>query len=172
MTYRCNYCNAFYWSDERNVSHPYQYTKCCNKGKIILPPISQPTPYMRRMLMNNANDIQARLFNRKARIFNNKLSFASITYNDVHQNLEGIPSMRIQGQIYHNIGTIHPADNRIPQFLQCFFYEHENNHNNLNAEEWVIMQQILQEIRENNSFFLSVLNVSRTEAGLQSELPS
>ena len=114
---------------KETFTRPYSYTKCCNKGKIVLPPISQPTPYMRRLLIHNRNDIEANLFNKKARIFNSKLSFASITFNDVNRNLQGIPAMRIQGQIYHNIGTIHPIDNTTPQFMQCFFYEHNNNDN-------------------------------------------
>jgi len=76
---------------------------------------------LRRLLINKKNNREANLFNKKARIFNSKVSFASITYNDVNQNLHEIPSMRIQGQIYHNIGTIHPTGNNTPQFLQCFF---------------------------------------------------
>jgi hypothetical protein len=80
--------------------------------------------------------------------------------------------MRIQGQIYHNIGTIHPTGNNSPQFLQCFFYEHNNSDNILTVPEWTIMQQILQEIREENALFLSVFNhVERNEAGLGSILP-
>jgi len=74
MHYRCIHCNAFYWKDERNVSHPYIYTKCCNKGRIIIPAISQPSPYMKRLLINNKHDHEAKLFNNKARIFNSKLS--------------------------------------------------------------------------------------------------
>ena len=128
---------------------------------------------MKRLLINNKNDDEAKLFNNKARIFNSKLSFASISFNDVNQNLQGIPAMRIQGLIYHNIGTIHPIDHNSPQFLQCFFYEHNNNDHLFTPAEWIIMQNILQEIRQYNSFFRSVKShVEQTEAGLNSELPN
>jgi len=72
---------------------------------------------MKRLLINNKHDHEAKLFNNKARILNAKLSSASISFNDVNQNLQGIPAMRIQGLIYHNIGTIHLIDHISSQFF-------------------------------------------------------
>ena len=114
---------------------------------------------MKRLLLHQKNDIDANLFFNKSRMFNSKLSFASISYNDVDQTLHGVPSIRIQGHIYHNIGTIHPQNNNTPQFMQCFFYEHNNNDNYFSIPEWIIMQQILEEIRQYNSFFFYQLKI-------------
>ena len=123
MIYQCIHCNAFYWGDEKNSNR--KYTKCCMGGKIVLPPMSEPSSYMKELLLNVTED--AKIFNLKSRAFNTSLSFASIS-TTTYKFHGGVPTYRIQGAIYHNIGSIYPeySDNA-PRNLQLYF--HDNNFN-------------------------------------------
>ena len=46
MSEKCMYCGAYFWQSECNTHG--KYTLCCKAGKVVLPPISKPPPYINR----------------------------------------------------------------------------------------------------------------------------
>ena len=61
-----------------------KYTSCCCEGKIKLPPIQPPPPYIKELLKGESED--GRIFYRKARAFNTKVSFASVSLKEDQYN--------------------------------------------------------------------------------------
>jgi hypothetical protein len=114
----CGFCGAWYWEAEKTSAE--KYTACCSNGAVKLPPIRPPPPYIQELLLGNLP--HSRCFKKKARAFNSKLSFASVSMNQyLFPNTRGVPALRISGSIYHNIGAIHPEPEQQAKFLQCFF---------------------------------------------------
>ena len=50
----CSYCGAFYWLREKNTHRIYQ--KCCHSGKVVLPAMPPPPPYVKSLLLRQGND--------------------------------------------------------------------------------------------------------------------
>ena len=116
----CEFCGAKFWNAERNSDGTY--SKCCSHGKIKLPPVRPPPPYVKELLLGISPS--AKIFKNKARAFNTKSSFASVTMKpSLFPSTRGVPAMRISGSVYHNIGAIHPEANVQAKFMQTFFYE-------------------------------------------------
>ena len=115
----CRFCGARYWKAEETTAG--QYTKCCEKGAIKLPPIQPPPEYVKQLLLGISKDSQ--LFLNKPIAFNTKVSFASISMNQYEfPKTRGIPSLRIGGNVFHNLGYIYPDPNKQAKFMQCFFH--------------------------------------------------
>ena len=161
----CEFCGAKFWNAERNSDGTY--SKCCNNGKIKLPPVRPPPPYVKELLLGISPS--AKIFKNKARAFNTKSSFASVTMKQsLFPSTRGVPAMRISGSVYHNIGAIHPEANVQAKFMQTFFYESEQLPNDFefNVPERQIHSCILQEIRNFNSFLRSVQQALDAHAGI------
>ena len=161
----CEFCGATFWNAERNSDGTY--SKCCNNGKIKLPPVRPPPPYVKELLLGISPS--AKIFKNKARAFNTKSSFASVTMKQsLFPSTRGVPPMRISGSVYHNIGAIHPEANVQAKFMQTFFYESEQLPNDFefNVQERQIHSCILQEIRNFNPFLRSVQQALDAHAGI------
>ena len=161
----CEFCGAKFWNAERNSDGTY--SKCCNNGKIKLPPVRPPPPYVKELLLGISPS--AKIFKNKARAFNTKSSFASVTMKQsLFPSTRGVPAMRISGSVYHNIGAIHPEANVQAKFMQTFFYESEQLPNDFefNVQERQIHSCILQEIRNFNPFLRSVQQALDAHAGI------
>ena len=78
MNQCCLYCAAFFWSAERNTKG--KYTTCCGDGKVQLPNMTPPSDYIQTILQKQTQD--GTLFYKKARAFNAKVLFASISLNE------------------------------------------------------------------------------------------
>ena len=66
-------------------------------------------------------------FRQLSRKFNSVLSFSSFEV-DKHVPIpgRGPPWFKIQGQIYHRVGPLLPAEGRKPVFAQMYFYDTEH----------------------------------------------
>ena len=112
----CSYCGAFYWLREKNTHGIYQ--KCCHSGKVVLPAMPPPPPYVKSLLLRQGND--GVIFSKRPKTYNGWLSFASISLS-AFPFTRGVPAMRIQGQIYHNLGPINPPEGVQPRNMQVLF---------------------------------------------------
>ncbi|XP_056845361.1 uncharacterized protein LOC108807528 [Raphanus sativus] len=105
------------------------FTICCNHGQIRLPPIKQPPALLEELL-------RSKPFRDSIRVYNSVLAFTSIgmkmDYSVVHT--PGPYTIRIQGQTHHRIGSLIPHQGRLPEFLQLYIFDTNNEvRNRLNA---------------------------------------
>ena len=151
----CRFCGARYWKAEETTAG--QYTKCCEKGAIKLPPIQPPPEYVKQLLLGISKDSQ--LFLNKPIAFNTKVSFASISMNQYEfPKTRGIPSLRIGGNVFHNLGSIYPHPNKQAKFMQCFFHTnaYDDEFWRFTPKETAIYHKIVQEIRTHNTFLRTI----------------
>ncbi|CAN7085254.1 unnamed protein product [Brassica oleracea var. botrytis] len=103
----CPSCGALVWQSESTRRDPrtkeLRFSICCNQGQIKLPPLRQPPPVLEKLL-------QCKPFRETIRVYNALLAFTSIGAN-IDYNVvfgRGPFTFRIQGQIYHRIGSLIP----------------------------------------------------------------
>ena len=144
----CPHCKAYRWEGERE-------SLCCCKGKVKLDPLQQPPSEMIALFNVNRS---GSTFLEHIRAYNNALALASLGCNQVC--MPGFnPNFKIQGKMFHRIGSLLPADNQTPKFAQLFFYDSDNelanrlsNHSDLDAD---ILGQLQRMLHANNSYIQS-----------------
>ena len=160
MSHQCPYCGARFWALESTQLG--EYTACCKRGKIKLPPLAAPTPTVKRLLL--AQDPVSKAMRSRLRTINTNVSFSSIQMNDNHQ-LPGRPSVpffRMQGTSIHRIGALTPAQGVPPSFMQCFFLENSTNGitdrtGRLQDPAGIsVLRAVHDEVRQYNPFILTM----------------
>lgn len=116
MSFICAYCSALRWKDEC-------HSICCSEGKVSLPPILQPPQPLYNLIKGVHSKSKHFLENiRKYNAAFQMTSFrASKVFNDVY-----LPTFKVQGQVYHTIGSIYPVEENQEKFLQIYFIEDLN----------------------------------------------
>ncbi|POW09663.1 hypothetical protein PSTT_06647 [Puccinia striiformis] len=119
----CESCDSLHWRGERTVNDRNKirasYSICCHKGKSILPiqynEIEFPEVLKRRLV----GTVQ---FQDQIRAYNNALSFASCgtTVDRTVQGQQGIYTFRVQGALFHDIGSVFPRSSAVPSFSQIY----------------------------------------------------
>jgi hypothetical protein len=117
MNVTCSYCGAVRFSNEHS-------TICCQNGAISLPNPKLPSPPIWDLY--TGNDARSRFFQNHIREFNQALSFASLRAQVDHFPTGGVPTFRIHGQVYHNMGPLLPSDGETPKFCQIYFHDSDN----------------------------------------------
>ena len=111
----CAHCQAYCWAGERN-------SLCCCKGKVNLDPLPEPPSEV--VLLFNASSQSGSTLLEHIRAYNNALALASLGCNEVC--MQGFsPNFKIQGKLFHRIGSLLPAEKQTPKFAQLFFYDSE-----------------------------------------------
>ena len=107
----CKFCQALRFSGESNGL-------CCNNGKVILPEIlSPPNPLKSLVFGTNRNST---VFLKNVRKYNACFQMTSFGVKNIC-NYNYPSTFRIQGQIYHQLGSILPTNEDNPNFLQIYF---------------------------------------------------
>ncbi len=107
----CSACGAKMWLQERvsqSTMTNIRFTMCCNNGAVQLPLLQQPLEVLRGLL--SGSDPRSRAFREKIRMYNSILSFTS-TGARIHESVtstRGVYVFRIQGEMYHRIGSLLP----------------------------------------------------------------
>ncbi|CAK8563300.1 unnamed protein product [Lathyrus sativus] len=110
----CRYCKAMMWYQERmnKSSHSAnpKFSLCCGNGKVELPLLKQPPPLLAHLLFDE--DIVSRKFQQQIRIYNMMFSFTSpgAKLDNRFNNGGGPPTLQIQGQSCHRIGSLLPPE--------------------------------------------------------------
>ena len=117
MTGSCQHCQALLWTGERNGL-------CCMDGKVKIFDINffhPPEPLQSLFL---GLDRRSVAFLKNIRAYNSALQMSSLGMNEIR--LDGWnPNIRIQGQMYHRMGTLLPAVGEQPKFSQIYFCQEE-----------------------------------------------
>nr|XP_045088159.1 uncharacterized protein LOC120970143 isoform X2 [Aegilops tauschii subsp. strangulata] len=132
----CPFCNAIMWHQERsknntNISRP-TFGLCCKEGKVKLPPLKKPPAYLQQLLMSDEKG-ESSNYRDNIRNYNSIFAFTSMAGQvDYEINKRGgAPYVfRLNGQNYHQIGTLLPKDSGDnscrPKFAQLYIYDTEN----------------------------------------------
>ncbi|GFV80811.1 hypothetical protein TNCV_1901261 [Trichonephila clavipes] len=103
-----NYCKALRWKEESKGI-------CCSSGKVRLDSFQQP---LRSLLCGEHEPSQYFLNN--IRRYNSAFQMTSFGAKEVDEG-NYMPTFKIQGQLYHLIGSLLPVDNAREAFLQIYF---------------------------------------------------
>jgi hypothetical protein len=112
----CQYCQALKFRNETTGM-------CCASGKVVLAPLPIPPEPLKSFLAGESDD--SKLFLRKIRKFNScfqMTSFGATKICDLTSNGNNFETtFKIQGQVYHKIGSLMSMPNDDPKFLQIYF---------------------------------------------------
>ena len=122
MCERCQYCNAKHFAAERTIGG---FSICCHKGKVsgnVIPPIEVPD-FLEKLITQNDSQTKHYLLN--IRNYNNALAFASVQANVMNIANRGPYCYKIQGQMYHSVGSLHPHNSSDSMYAGLFILDAE-----------------------------------------------
>ena len=131
----CRYCNAKMWYQERTRKHREtsipKFHLCCENGKVQLPLLKQPPPLLLHLLCDRKAD-DSKNYQRNIRLYNMMFSFTSAgaKFDNSVMNNKGPPTIRVQGQPCHRIGSLLPLNGKAPKYAQLYIYDPENEISN------------------------------------------
>jgi hypothetical protein len=100
-----------------------KFQMCCATDKVQLPPLKK-LPSMLKSLMFDQDSPHSKLFQQNMRIYNAMFSFTSpgMQIDKGITRGRGPPTIRIQGQTCHRIGTMLPNVGEKPKYAQLYIY--------------------------------------------------
>ena len=127
------------------------------EGRVRLPLLSQPPPYLQYLLGTTSGQIGVH-FRKNIRVYISKFAFIYMggRVDKSINRTRGAYVFRISGHNYHHIGSLLPEIGKKPQFAQLYIYdtdnEIENRINSLMHEEVQvdIVQGICEMLDEHN----------------------
>lgn len=127
---------------------------CCLNGKIKLPYLPVPPKPLNDFM--SGNNPTSRNFLRNIRKYNTSFQMTSFGATQILNDHQYLPTFKIQGQIYHLIGSLLPLDTQQTSFLQIYFMGDENTELNQRAS---IVGDIDRDILKNLQTFLHKHNL-------------
>ncbi|KAL5177308.1 ATP-dependent DNA helicase PIF1 [Glycine soja] len=136
---QCSHCNANMWYDERvskdkRTTNP-RFSLCCGSGKVELPLLQNPPKYFCQLLYDHGTS-DSKNYQQNIRTYNMIFAFTSagIKFDKSINHSRGPPTIRIQGQPCHRIGSMLPMPGKEPKFAQLYIFDTENEvQNRINA---------------------------------------
>lgn len=122
------------WYEERSQKHfnpsKPKFSLCCSQGDIEIAPYPRlPEPLHD---LYHKHDRRTKFFLENIRSFNSMFAFTSIGGNiNTSLNDGNAPPMFVMnGENYHQIGSLLPLPGRKPKFAQLYIYDTENEISN------------------------------------------
>ena len=116
MTVRCIFCNALRYKKESKGI-------CCSNGSVKLPELTELPEELKNLLHENSPFFKHFLDN--VRYYNSCFQMTSFGAKIVSSSGYST-TFKIQGQIYHRIGSLIPNKDEEPSFLQIYFTGNNN----------------------------------------------
>ena len=91
---------------------------CCGAGKVKLDPPKPPPEPLNTLLEGKSPE--AKHFIKNIRPYNSAFNMTSFCANQIKE-LGWMPTFKVQGQVYHLIGSLEPMPNEPAKFLQLYF---------------------------------------------------
>ena len=117
------------WYDERiskdkNCRSP-RFSLCCGDGKVELPLLQNSPQYLQWLLFDD-NTIDSKNYQHNLRAYNMMFVFTStgIKLDKIVNNSRGPPTIRIQGQPCHRIGSLLPMPGKKTQIYTAIYLWH------------------------------------------------
>uniref|UniRef100_A0A8D9B6V4 Helitron helicase-like domain-containing protein n=1 Tax=Cacopsylla melanoneura TaxID=428564 RepID=A0A8D9B6V4_9HEMI len=111
MSSICDKCYAKKWKDESSGL-------CCSNGKVKLESLPSPPEPLKSLLFDSLPECAS--FRKLIRLYNSVFQMTSFGGKVLTENGFN-PTYKVQGQVYHRIGSLIPASGVDPQFLQIYF---------------------------------------------------
>ncbi|KAL8621594.1 hypothetical protein ACOMHN_026265 [Nucella lapillus] len=138
-------CGAFCFKDESKGF-------CCSNGLISLDAFPPPPPFLDQLL--DGTDNASMNFKKNIRYYNNAFQMTSFGYHEAA--VPGWnPTIRVQGQVYHLIGTLLPHNINTPSFLQVYFIDSREEEVAIRQNKKLhrgILRQLTEIMHANNSY--------------------
>ena len=117
LSLQCSDCGALKFEKETD-------SLCCSKGKVQLDDFPQLQPFLQHLY--EGVDSNGKHFLTNIHKYNCAFQMTSFGCNEI--SMAGFnPSFRIQGQVYHLIGSIVPTQGESPKFAQIYFIDNEES---------------------------------------------
>ena len=113
----CQFCSARSFRGEADGL-------CCCNGRVRVDPICQPPEPI--LTLFSGLYAESRQFLRNIRRYNSCFQMTSFGVTGNVAEAEFMPTFRVQGQIYHRIGSLLPLPGTQPKFLQIYFIGDSN----------------------------------------------
>ncbi|KAG4958861.1 hypothetical protein JHK87_035494 [Glycine soja] len=128
---QCRHCNAKMWYNEsiskyRNNTSP-RFSLCCGDDKVELPLLQNSSKHLQRLFFDN-NTVDSKNYQHNVRTCNIMFAFTSagIKLEKSINQSRGPPTIRIQGQPCHRIGSLLPMSGKEPKFAQLYIFDTKN----------------------------------------------
>lgn len=92
---------------------------CCSNGKVSLPSLNEPPEPLRSYVCRN--DAMSKYFLTNIRKLNSAFQMTSFGASKVVNDCGFMPTFKVQGQIYHQIGSLLPDADDDSKFLQIYY---------------------------------------------------
>jgi hypothetical protein len=124
------------WIKERSTNSTNnnpQFSLCCENGKVLWPNLPATSQELEVLLTNKESS--AVKFRDQICMYNSVLAFTLLgaKVDDSVTGGPGLYSFRIQGELYHKIGSLCPVERQRPQFAQLYIHDTKREHQNRHA---------------------------------------
>ena len=110
LSVECTHCGALKFPQETK-------SLCCLKGNVQLEAFPQPQSFLRHLY--EGTNTAGKHFLTSIRKYNSAFQMTSFGCNEI--TMAGFnPSFRVQGQVYHRIGSLVPSTGESPKFSQIY----------------------------------------------------
>lgn len=131
MKQKCQFCNAFKWKEEASGM-------CCKTGKVQLLHFETLPEPLYSLIMNLHPDHVH--FMDRIRKYNGCFQMTSFGAKKVIES-GFMPTFKVQGQVYHLIGSLLPSTHAMPQFLQIYFVGEDERETRLRCSNFPGVKQ-------------------------------
>ena len=113
-------------SKDKNIASP-KFSLCCGDGKVELPLLQNPPKHLERLLFDD-NATDSKNYQHNIRTYNMMFAFTSagIKLDKSINETRGPPTISIQGQPCHRIGSLLPMPGKQPKFAQLYIFDTQN----------------------------------------------
>ncbi|UYV74100.1 hypothetical protein LAZ67_11002115 [Cordylochernes scorpioides] len=94
---------------------------CCSNGKVNLPPMVEPPQPLLTYVAGATRE--SKHFLQHIRKYNSCFQMTSFGATHIERFGNFEPTFKVQGQVYHQIGSLLPVPNEDPRFLQIYFMD-------------------------------------------------
>jgi hypothetical protein len=138
----CKWCKAIMWFEERvskhrNTKNP-EFSMCCLQGRIEIAPFAQLPQALNDLYFKN--DRKSKFFLQNIRSFNSMFAFTSIgaKIDKTENNGRTPPIFVMNGENYHQLGSLLQHEGHQPKFSQLYIYDTDNElSNRMNSVRYI-----------------------------------
>nr|XP_042898738.1 uncharacterized protein LOC107440395 [Parasteatoda tepidariorum] len=151
MATECISCQALKWKGETP-------SMCCSNGKIKLCELQTPPEPLLALLTDSS--IETVHFQSNIRRYNSCFQMTSFGSGSEIREQGFMPTFKVQGQVYHRIGSLQPQINDKPNFLQLYFVgdqekQSEQRCRNVLKAKQALVSSLQEMLHEHNNYVRS-----------------
>ena len=148
MTVVCSHCSATKFKGETSGL-------CCKNGKVQLPTLQTPPEPLKHLLLGDTPE--SRHFLDNIRKYNSCFQMTSFGTTKEVREPGYMPTFKIQGQVYHTVGSLLPLPDEQPKFLQIYFMgndaeETQHRYSIIPGVRYDIVQELQAMLHLHNSY--------------------